>query len=126
MAKGKKKPFESVRPRGDWYLSIGQGMGKTITVATAKQAYTLADRATYYALAFDEPPKTDLAILCKDDKRLHNPYGVIAVNPEKHLHVKFDAAQKYIGWITSPEVQKMIGTYRKHGKVLFHPGVSSS
>jgi tungstate transport system substrate-binding protein len=76
--------------------------------------------------ALDEPPKTDLAVLCEDDKSLHNQYGVIAVNPEKHPHVKFDAARKYIEWITSPEVQKMIGTYRIRGKALFHPNALSS
>jgi len=119
--KGKKKTFQLARPPGKWYLSIGQGMSKTIMVATEKQAYTLADRGTYYAFALAEPSKTDLAIVLEGHEDLYNPYGVIAVNPEKHPHVRFAAAKKYIRWITSPQVQKMIGEYRLKGKVLFHP-----
>jgi len=118
--KGRKKTFQSLRPAGDWYLSIGQGMGKTIIVATQKRAYTLADRGTYYAFA--GPGKTDLAILCQGHQSLYNPYAVIAVNPRKHPHVNFLAAKRYIQWITSPEVQRMIGQYRLQGMVLFHPG----
>ena len=119
--KGKRKAFSFVRPEGDWYLSIGQGMGKTIMVATEKRAYTLADRGTYYAFALATPPKTDLAILTEGDPGLFNPYGVIAVDPKRHPHVNFDAAKRYITWLTSPSVQKMIGQYRVKGKVLFHP-----
>ena len=118
---GKQTVFPSLRPAGDWYLSIGQGMGKTITVATEKQAYTLADRGTYYTFALADPPKTDLVILHQGGENLRNPYGVIAVNPHKHPGVNFPAAKRYIAWITSPEVQRMIADYRPQGKQLFYP-----
>jgi len=121
FAEGEQILLTSVRPPGDWYFSIGQGMGKTITVATEKQAYTLADRGTYYAFALADPPKTDLVILYEGHVALRNPYGVIAVNPEKHPGVNFAAAKRYIEWITSPEVQRMIGDYLVKGKQLFHP-----
>jgi len=121
VAKGKKKSFESVRPSGDWYLSIGQGMGKAIIVATEKQAYTLTDRGTYYSFVLSEPAKTDLAILCEGHESLHNPYGVIAANPKRHLHVNFAGAQEYIEWLTSPEIQRAIGQYKFQGKTLFQP-----
>ena len=126
IVRGEEQRSETVRPRGDWYLSVGQGMGKTITIATEKQGYTLADRGTYYAFALSEPARTDLAILFEGDPALHNPYGVIAVNPTRNPGVNFEAAVKYIEWITSPAVQKMIGEYRFQGKVLFHPGASVS
>jgi tungstate transport system substrate-binding protein len=115
---------EIVRPHGDWYISIGQGMGKTISVATERQAYTLADRGTHYAFALADPPRTDLDILFEGDEDLHNPYGVIAVDPRKHPHVNFEVASKYIEWITSPEVQAMVAGYRMNGKVLFHPSAA--
>ncbi|NQU24290.1 MAG: substrate-binding domain-containing protein [Candidatus Nealsonbacteria bacterium] len=121
IAKGKQKEVTSVRPPGTWYLSIGQGMGETLVMATEKRAYTLVDRGTYYAFALATPAKTDLVILSQRDEALHNPYGVIAVNPKTHAHANFDAAKKYIEWITSPKVQKMIGEYRIGGKILFHP-----
>lgn len=123
IKKGKPRTVRMERPEGDWYLSIGQGMGNTIRFATEKQAYALADRGTYYAYALSDKPRTDLVILCEGDARLANPYGVIAVNPRKHPHVKHEAAMKYINWVTSPEVQRMIGEFTKGGKVLFHPGV---
>ncbi|NQT17741.1 MAG: substrate-binding domain-containing protein [Planctomycetes bacterium] len=126
LVKGKKRSFQSVRPKGDWYLSIGQGMGKTIMVATEKRAYALVDRGTYYALALAEPPRTDLVVVCEGDKGLYNPYGVIAVNPRKHPHVNFAAAKRYVEWITSAEVQKMIGRFRVGGRVLFHPGAGGT
>jgi tungstate transport system substrate-binding protein len=125
VVKGKKKSLEFARPIGDWYLSVGQGMGKTIMIATEKRAYTLADRGTYYAFALTEPAMTDLAILCEGHESLHNPYGVIAVNPKRHPHVNFAGAKKYIDWITSPEVQQMIGRYTVQGKVLFHPNATA-
>ncbi len=121
VSQGESKEVATVRPRGAWYLSVGQGMGKTILVAGEKQAYTLADRGTYYSLALAEPPRTDLVIVHEGDPNLHNPYGVIAVNPDKHPGGSFEGAKKYIEWITSPEVQAMIGRYRVGGKVLFHP-----
>lgn len=126
FAEGRQLVFTSVRPAGDpsgqdWYLSIGQGMGKAITVATEKQAYTLADRGTYYTFALAEPPKTDLAILHQSGELLRNPYGVIAVNPQKHPGVNFTAAGKYVEWLTSPRVQQMIADYRPQGKQLFYP-----
>src|SRR5207237_3417292 len=36
----------SITPNGGWYLSLGQGMGETLTFANEKGAYTLSDRAT--------------------------------------------------------------------------------
>ncbi len=117
---------EVVRPPGDWYLSIGQGMGKTIGVATERRAYTLADRGTYYAFALADPPRTDLAILFGGHESLHNPYAVIAVNPEQHPGVNFRMAKQYVEWITSPQVQAMIGSYQMNGKALFHPSAVSA
>lgn len=119
---GGEKTFEWVGPTGNWYLAIGQGMGKAITLTTERRAYTLADRGTYYALALAEPARTDLKILCEGHESLRNPYSVIAVNREEHSHVNFGGARKYIEWITSPEAQRVIGEYRVGGKLLFHPG----
>jgi len=126
FVEGAKRSLEMVRPRGDWYLSVGQGMGKTITIATQKRAYALADRGTYYAFALSRPAKTDLAILCRGHESLYNPYGVIVVDPKRHPHVNFAGAKKYVEWITSPEVQQMIGRFTFQGKVLFHPNAATA
>ena len=89
-----------VKPVGQWYRSIGQGMGEDIMMATEERAYTLSDRGTYNAFANG---KTDLAILFEGEKGLFNPYGVIAVNPKKFPHVRYDLAMKFVDFITGPD-----------------------
>lgn len=126
FSSGRRKTVRTDRPAGSWYLSIGQGMGPAIMMATERQAYLLADRGAYYAFAMARPPKTDLSILYASAASLHNPYGVIAVNPKKHPHVRHEAAVRYIEWITSPEVQAMIGRYQVGGKTLFHPATGGT
>lgn len=119
--KKEKKIWEltGIKPFGSWYMETGQGMGATIQVATEKQGYSLADRGTF--LAFEK--KTDLVILCEGDEKLLNLYGIIAVNPARHPHVKYDLAITLINWITSLEGQRIIGEYKKDGKPLFIPSI---
>lgn len=121
-----------VTPTADmpWYNAIGQGMGDTLLFANEKQGYTLTDRGTWLSMT-DKLP--DLAVLIgganladNKDKALLNPYGVLAVNPEKHPNVNADLAQKFVAWILSPETQKMIGEYGvdKFGQPLFYPNAA--
>jgi tungstate transport system substrate-binding protein len=109
-----------MKPEGEWYLSVGQGMGATLTVANEQQAYTLSDRATYLARKLEG---LDLEILVEGDSRLFNPYGVIAVNPELHPDVNFDGANAFIEWLTSVETQQMISQFGvdEFGQPLFVP-----
>jgi tungstate transport system substrate-binding protein len=109
----------AVVPKGRWYSEAGQGMGAVIQIANEKLAYTLADRGTY--LAYKN--KVSLKILCEGDADLFNPYGIMAVNPAKHPHVNYVLAMAYIGWITSPEGQKIIRGFgkEKFGQPLFIP-----
>ena len=106
-------------PQGNWYLEAGQGMGTVLQMAHEKMAYTLSDRGTYLAYK----TKIDLVIISEGDPELHNPYGVMAVNPAKHPHVNYVKAMALIGWLTSPECQQMIAEFKKGGEVLFHPDV---
>jgi tungstate transport system substrate-binding protein len=105
-----------ISPQGIWYRSAGQGMGEVIVMATEHRAYTLADRGTYNAFKHG---KTDLAIVFEGEKGLFNPYGVIAVNPKKFPHVKYDLAMKFIDFITGPEGQGIIANYRVEGDPVF-------
>lgn len=108
-----------IKPSGTWYQEVGQGMGAVLKIADEKKAYTLADRGTF--LAFSE--KISLPVLCEGDPELYNPYGIIAVNPEKHSHVKYIEAMALIGWITSIEGQAIIRDFgkEKFGRPLFVP-----
>jgi tungstate transport system substrate-binding protein len=108
-----------IKPEGDWYKSVGKGMGDTFRMADEMKAYTLIDRGTYLALK----DKYNLPILVEKDKPLLNPYGVIAVNPDKFPNVDYEGATAFINWITSERVQKLIGEYgvKEYGQALFIP-----
>jgi tungstate transport system substrate-binding protein len=100
-----------------WYKAVGQGMGATLNMASASNAYTLSDRATW--IHFKN--KGDLVIEVEGDKRLFNQYGVFLVSQQKHPHVKAKLGQKFIDWLISPEGQKIIASYKVNGQQLFFP-----
>ncbi len=110
-----------------WYNSLGQGMGDTLLFSNEQKAYTLADRGTWLAMK-DKTP--DLALLIgganlanNKDKDLLNPYGLLAVSPDKFPSVNNTLAMKFIEWMTSAEGQKLIGDFGadKFGQSLFYP-----
>jgi len=103
--------------KGPWYKDIGQGMGAALNAASATNAYVLSDRGTW--LSFKN--KGDLVIAVQGDKRLFNQYGVMLVNPQKHLHVKKELGQQFIDWLISPAGQKAIADYKINGEQLFYP-----
>ncbi len=107
-----------VSPSPPWYLESGQGMGRVLQMAAELRAYTLTDRGTWLAYQGRLEP---LAALFEGDARLHNPYGVIAVNPARHPGIDAAAARAFVEWITSPEAQERIGAFRVRGRQLFHP-----
>ena len=119
--KTRKVSFEHPRGLGQWYLSIGQGMGKTLTVTEEKQAYTLVDRGTYLKYKFGRKQGLDLEILCEGDPKLYNPYGVIPINPKKFPHVRFEWADRFAKWLVSPKAQALIAGYKIQGQQAFFP-----
>ena len=80
----------------------------------------LSDRATW--LSFKN--RADLQILVQGDARLFNQYGVLAVNPARHPHVKAAEAQKFVDWVLSPAGQASIAAYRIEGQQLFFPNAT--
>jgi tungstate transport system substrate-binding protein len=106
-----------VSPAGDWYREAGQGMGAVMTIASETEGYTLADRGTWLAMRHN----LDLSVAVEGDERLFNPYGVIAVNPDRHPHVDYVGAMGFITWLTSATGQNLIGAFTVDGEVLFVP-----
>ena len=108
-----------IEPAGEWYKSVGKGMGDTYRMADEMKGYTLIDRATFLA----NQDKYELEAMVEGDKLLLNPYGVIAVNPEKYPNVNNDGALAFIEWMTSEKGQKLIGEYGvdEFGQALFVP-----
>ncbi len=109
-----------IEPQGDWYVSAGQGMGEVLTMAQEQSAYTLSDRATYLARTKEG---LDLVILVEGDKDLFNPYGVIAVNPEKNAEIDQNLSNQFIDWLISLPVQEEISKFglEDFGQSLFIP-----
>jgi tungstate transport system substrate-binding protein len=109
-----------IEPAGDWYIAAGQSMGAVLTMADEQQAYTLSDRATYLARTLEG---IDLGIMVEGDPILFNPYGVIAVNPDKGEHIKADLADLFIEWLTSVTTQELIAEFgvAEFGAPLFTP-----
>jgi|DewCreStandDraft_5_1066085.scaffolds.fasta_scaffold31157_2 tungstate transport system substrate-binding protein len=109
-----------VEPAGDWYISAGQGMSEVLTMAEEQQAYALSDRATYLARTLEG---IRLEILVEGDPVLFNPYGVIAVNPNKGAHIRNDLANLFIDWLISIPTQEKIAAFgvEKFGSPLFTP-----
>ena len=106
--------------KGQWYKSIGQGMGAALNTAAASDAYVLSDRATWIRFR----NKGDLQILLEGDKRMFNQYGVMLVNPAKHPSVKKELGQRFIDYLVSPEGQNAIANYKIDGQQLFYPNAN--
>lgn len=104
-----------VTPDGEWYLSTGQGMGETLKVASEKQAYTLADRATFLAMR----PALDLEVLYEGDASLRNQYGVVLVADARNPA----GGRAFADWVTSAAGQEVIGSFgiETYGQALFTP-----
>jgi tungstate transport system substrate-binding protein len=107
---------------GGWYRSTGSGMGPTLNTSAAMDAYALTDRGTW--LNFRN--RGNLTILAEGDKRLFNQYGVMAVNPEKHPHVKVEDGTIFVNWLLSKEGQKTIAGYKINGEQLFFPNADKA
>lgn len=109
-------------PKGQpWYVTSGQGMGATLTLADQKDAYTISDRATYLA----RQTTLQAQILVQGDKPLLNVYHVMPVNPAKFPNVPINAAggKAFADFLVAPDTQQLIGSFGKDrfGQALFVP-----
>ena len=116
----------SVDSVGEWYKSLGQGMGDTLTFANEAGAYTLTDRGTYLSM---KDNLSNLAVMVggnsideNQDPSLYNPYGVIPVNPDKG-NINLELAESFVEWLTSVETQQVIADFGvdQFGQPLFYP-----
>jgi tungstate transport system substrate-binding protein len=105
------------QPQGAAYVSAGLGMGEVLNMAAELRAYTLTDRATYIAYR----AKTGLQIAVEGDPKMFNPYGIIAVNPQKSKDLNYKGAMQLVEWITSSEGQNLIASFKVEGQQVFFP-----
>ncbi len=112
----------AVSPARPWYREVGQGMGPTLNIAAAQDAYALADRGTW--LAFQN--RRNLAVVAEGDRRLFNQYGVMVVSPARHPHTKAEDARRFAEWLVSRAGQDAIASYRIGGEQLFFPNAEEA
>ena len=55
---------------------------------------------------------------------MFNQYGVMLVNPAKHLNVKKELGQQFIDYLISAEGQKDIANYKINGEQPFYPNAN--
>jgi tungstate transport system substrate-binding protein len=64
-----------------------------------------------------------LGIVVEGDPVLSNPYGVMAVNPDKNDAINNELANQFIDWLVSVPTQELIGQFGvdEFGAPLFTP-----
>lgn len=103
----------------DGYIAAARGMGPTLLMADEKGAYTLTDNGTFLAYKGN----LDLVPIVETGAMLLNVYSVIAINPERYPGANAEMAGKLVDFLTSPEIQDIIGSYGvdEYGVPLFYP-----
>lgn len=97
-----------VTPRGQrWYQETGQPMGQTLTVASEKNAYALADRGTYLA----RKATMGLRLLFAGEPALLNIYHVMEVSGQRFPKVNAKGGKAFADFLLSKEVQDMIKVF---------------
>lgn len=111
--------YETVTEADEWYIEAGRGMGPTLLMASEKQAYTLSDMGTFLAYK----GRLDLEPIIDNGGLLLNVYSAIAINPEKNPKTNIEMANNLIAFLTSLEIQELIGEYgvKEYGLLLFTP-----
>jgi len=111
-----------INPEGQkWFQQTGLGMGETLSVASEKQGYLIADRGTY--LALNKKKRLGLEILVSGEPKLLNIYHVIEVNPAKWPKVNSAGAKSFSDFMVSKKAQQVIGGFgtKEFGSPLFFP-----
>ncbi|MBU4532707.1 MAG: substrate-binding domain-containing protein [Eubacteriales bacterium] len=106
-----------IEPKGNWYQSVGQGMGDVLRMTSEQKGYTLTDRGTFIALR----DSLNLEAIVEGDQALFNQYGIMAPNPDQHPNIDFEGATALIEYFISDEGQEVIAGFQLNGEQLFYP-----
>lgn len=103
-----------------WYIEAGGDMESTLRKASELEAYTLTDMGTFVSY------KAELSLVPIVDEGdiLLNVYSVIVCTKStKNNEAKLEMANNMVEFLTSPEIQELIGKYgvKDFGLQLFTP-----
>ena len=98
------------------YMSVGEGMGVTLTIAIELDAFVLSDRATW----LNRTGHGNLVIVCEGSPYLLNPYGIMIVASTREPI----GARIFVDWMIGERGQYLIGSFgvEEFGSPLFFPG----
>ena len=115
----KKAELDPAGSKPAWYVETGQGMGASLTIASEKGGYILADRATYLA----NKANLSLVILSEGDNSLLNIYHVMTVDTAKWPKVNYQGGTDFMSFMLSETTQAEIEKFGvdKYGQSLFIP-----
>lgn len=102
-------------PSWPGYAEAGVGMAETLRLAAQRNAYTLADRATFEALRAE----LGMRIVQREGDRLENSYSVIIVTRAAAP----EGARRFANWVRSPAAAALIEGFGRDadGAPLFTP-----
>jgi tungstate transport system substrate-binding protein len=108
-----------IKPEGDWYLKTRVGTSETLIIAARKRAYFISHWASFTEML----ETVDLVPLVEDTAELFTNYDVMAINPGRFPNVNYVPAMQFIGFLTSPDIQKYIGEFgiEKYHRPAFIP-----
>ena len=92
---------------GKWYFESGQGMGPSLNIATAKNAYIFTDRSSW--LKYKN--KRNHIILYENKDKLKNEYGIILINFNRCKNINESLASDLYNWLVSDIAKMHITNY---------------
>ncbi|GGD40532.1 tungsten ABC transporter substrate-binding protein [Malaciobacter pacificus] len=119
-----KTALQKAPENAAWYVQTGQGMLRTINMASEKDGYTMTDRGTWIKYESQKRDNNNMKIVVEGDKSLFNQYSVVTINKDKCPNVKPELATQFTNWIVKPETQKIIADFRLLDKALFIPNAN--
>ena len=109
-----------------WYVQTGQGMLRTINMASEMMGYTLTDRGTWIKYMSQKAEKNMMKVVVEGNKTLFNQYSVISINQKKCSNVNPKLASSFTKWINKDETQQFIADFRLLGQSLFIPNAQNN
>jgi tungstate transport system substrate-binding protein len=107
-----------------WYVQTGQGMLRTINMASEKSGYTMTDRGTWIKYMSQHKDDNTMKVVVEGDKSLFNQYSVVTINKAKCSNVNPQLSKIFTTWITNSKTQIIIADFRLLGQALFIPNAS--
>jgi tungstate transport system substrate-binding protein len=98
-----------IEPKGDWYITTNTGTDATLVIANRKKGYTIVHYPSF--IQQQETLDMDIMVDGNAENKLNTPYEVMAANPQKYPDAHYVDAMTFIGFITSPKIQKYIADF---------------